>query len=45
MFVHFFALECEQIFIKTHTIEIRFVVGQENTLFSGAYVRFSARRR
>ena len=36
----FFAFAGERIFIKTHTIEIRFVIGPGNILFSGACVHF-----
>ena len=41
-FCMFFALACERILIKTHTIEIRFVIGAGNALFSGAYLHCSA---
>ena len=40
----FFALVCERVLIKTHTINIRFVIGPKNILFSGAYAHFSARK-
>ena len=43
-FYVFFALACEWIFIKTHAIEIRFVIGPGNMPFSGTYVHFSARK-
>ena len=35
-----FALICEWIFIKTHSIEIRFVTELENVLFAGVCVHF-----
>ena len=33
LFVFFFALACERIFIKTHSTEKRFVIRPENILF------------
>ena len=36
-FYEFYALACERIFIKTHTVEIRSVIGP-----SGTYVNLSA---
>ena len=44
LFVFFFALACDRIFIKTHTIESRCVIGAENRLFTGASVHLSARK-
>ena len=40
------ALARDEIFIKTQTFEIRFVIGSENRLFAGAgvCVQFSARK-
>ena len=43
-FYVFFALACERIFTKTHTIEIKYVIGPGNILFAGEYVHFSARK-
>ena len=43
LFVFFFALACERIFIKTRTIGSRCVIGQENVLFTGASVHLSTR--
>ena len=40
----FFALARERIFLKTPTIEIRFVIGPGHMLFSVVYVRFLARK-
>ena len=42
-FVFFFALACKRIFIKTHGIESRCVIGAENILFAGASMHHSAR--
>ena len=36
--VFFFALTCERISIKMHSIKSRFVIGLENVLFAGASV-------
>ena len=33
LFVFFFMLACERIFIKTHTTDSRCVIGPENVLF------------
>ena len=44
LFAFFFALACERIFIKTHNIESRCIIGQENTLFAGASVHLSAQK-
>ena len=43
-FVFFFALACERIFIKRHSIESRCLIGPENILFQGASVLISARK-
>ena len=43
LFVFFFALGCERIFIKTHSIDID-VIGPENILFAGASAHLSARK-
>ena len=37
-------MACERIFIKTHSVENRCVIGPENRLFAGASVHLSARR-
>jgi len=42
--VLFFALALERIFIETHSIESRCVIGAENVLFVGASLHFSARK-
>ena len=44
LFVFFFTLSlpCERIFIKTHGIESRSVIGPQNTMFAGTFVYFSA---
>ena len=39
-----FALACERIFIKTHSVESRYVIGPENIQFAGASVHLSARK-
>ena len=39
--VFLFTLTRERIFIKTHSTEIRWVVGPENILFAGATVHLS----
>ena len=36
------SLPCERIFIKTHGIESRSVIGPQNTMFAGTFVHFSA---
>ena len=41
LFVFFFALACERIFIKMHSAESRCVVGPENILFAGVSVHLS----
>ena len=41
-FVFFFAFARERIFIKTLTVESRYVTGPENILCAGAGVNFSA---
>ena len=40
----FSALACERIFMKTHSIDCRCVIGSGNIMFSGAFVKFSARK-
>ena len=40
--VIFFALACERIFIETHSIESRCVMGAENILLTGSSVQLSA---
>ena len=42
--VIFFTLACERIFIKTHRIESRCVIGPEHLLFAGASLHLSARK-
>ena len=44
LFVFFFALAYERIFIKMHNIKIRFVLGLEYMLLAGGCVQFSAQK-
>ena len=44
LFLFFFALAHERIFIKTHKIESRFVIEPENILSAGVCVHFSTRK-
>ena len=41
-FVFFFTLACERIFIKTHSVESRCVMGPGNILPAGPSVQLSA---
>ena len=43
-FLFVLALACKWIFIKTHSIQIRFATGPKKILFAGACVHFSARK-
>ena len=44
LFVFFFALAREKVFIRTQSIESRIVKGPDNILFEGVWVHFSARK-
>ena len=41
LFVFFFALACETVFIKTPSIESRRITGPENILFADACIHFT----